>query len=126
MWHALSLRETIGFAVAPVGALFAVVAYFFFVYGGVDITLGLLVWVAMFAYPSELILALPGHLLLRRHGLRTRIAYVVLGGAGGAAPFILAAARGSPLQPWVWIGVGAGVASAVVFWSVAIARRPIK
>jgi hypothetical protein len=121
----MSVREAIGLAVAPIGALFAVVAYFWLVYGGVDISpLGLLVWVAMFAYPTELIVALPGHLLLRRRGVRTRLAYVALGGATGVTPFIaLAMAQRWPLHPWAWVGVWAGLASALVFRSVAVARR---
>jgi hypothetical protein len=49
---------------------------------------------------------------------------MLLGGATGVTPFIvLAAAEQWPLHPWTWIGVGAGVASALVFWSVAVARR---
>jgi hypothetical protein len=121
----MSVPEAIGLAIAPVGALFAVVAYFWLVYGGIDISpLGLLGWVAMFAYPTELIIALPGHFLLKRRGVRTRLAYVLLGGASGAAPFIvLAPTQRSPLHPWAWVGVWAGIASALVFWSVAVAPR---
>jgi hypothetical protein len=124
MPSATFVREAVGFVIAPIGAVVAVVAYFWLVYGLIPAS-PLVVWVLMFAYPAELIIALPGHLLLKRRRVRTLLAYMLLGAATGVTAFIvLATAQGWTLRPWAaWIGVGAGIASALVVWSVAIVRR---
>lgn len=125
MAKAVSRREVVALAVAPAGALIVGLAYFWGAYGGISLDVfGFLLWVAMLAYPAEVIVALPGHLFLKRRRVDRRAAYVLLGAAAGVAPFIvLTMVQGFPLFPWAYVGVTAGIASALVFWSLAVARR---
>jgi hypothetical protein len=58
MPSATFVREAIGLVVAPIGAVVVVVAYVWPVYGPIPLS-PLVVWVLMFAYPAELIIALP-------------------------------------------------------------------
>lgn len=119
-----SFRRAIAFAVAPVGAIFTVFGYVWVVRGPSSSSSfsSLCAWVCLFAYPSELTIALPGHIYLEGRGRRGLLTYVLLGAITGGLPFSILAAVGlSYFAGWIWVGAVAGVMSAVLFWLLALA-----
>ncbi len=117
-----SLRLVVGLAVAPLGAA-VTAAGLVALLGYEPVTTA--IWVAIFAYAAELVIALPGHLFLRRQRISTRRAYATLGAVTGVAPFGLFASSGADAQfaYWAVVGAAAGAIAGMIFWSIVFGRE---
>ena len=108
----------IGLLVAPVGAVLTFLFLVDMPFGGA------VMWVALFAYPAEILLAFPGHLMLRHLQISSWFMYGLLGVVVGAVPFIALAGLGMPdFLSLLGIGVLCGLNSALIFWFVVVRLR---
>jgi uncharacterized membrane protein len=75
---------------------------------------------SMFTYPVALVLGLPLHLLMQRHGWLSIEQYAAGGAVLGIAPLLFWGAFGNIDALFLLFCCAVGAASAIVFWLMAV------